>query len=581
MLYGRFIRPLQPFAIKGVLWDQGEAGTEVRDVDQTTLMGALIRGWRKDWGQGDFPFIYDEKPSGGGCAWDETNPVTSRAEKWTPLPAKVPEDGSETETYIRIMRYPNTGIAISSDLGPGIHPVNKSGYGVRAADVALGLAYGKPAEYYGPIYQSYSVECDKVRVKFTDVGQGLAFKYGDKLQGFALAGEDRVFHWADASIDGDTVMLSCAAVAKPVAVRYAWAAKRPWANLFNKDGLPAIPFRTDDWVSEAAGGTRSPGLQPFAGTRFSWPGERLDTWNGFTRHIFDVDGCRAWVIEPRQPAPGNPWTWCMAFPDAYTDRTGVLRLLEKGFFDVTIEVGNTFGCPDALKHFDAFYRAITEKGLAKRGTLIGISRGGLYAYNWGARNPDKVVAIYGDARVCDFKSWPGGKGKGRGSPVDWALLMKCYGFADEAAAMAWKENPVDELEPLARAKIPLIHVVGDADNTVPPAENTAIVEQRYKGQGGAITVIHKAGCGHRPTALMTRNRSWISSSKPRRRHQPASRRRCPSGTHGCVGGTRQNSACSSIGASIPCPPAFTRARSPTQASGFRTDAGFPARNTRS
>jgi len=240
---------------------------------------------------------------------------------------------------------------------------------------------------------------------------------------------------------------------------------------------------------------------PSANAKFSWPDEKLDTWHGFTRHKFQVDGCTAWVVEPKQPAAGNPWTWCLEFPDAFTDRTGVPKLLESGFFHTTIQVGNTFGCPAALKHFDALYRAIAEKGLAKKGALIGISRGGLYAYNWAAQNPDKVACIYGDAPVCDFKSWPGGKGCGKGSPGDWRSLLKCYEFKDEAEALAWKSNPVDELEPLAKAKIPLIHVVGDSDDVVPPKENTAIIEERYKKLGGDIEVIHKPGVGHHPHGL--------------------------------------------------------------------------------
>jgi len=233
----------------------------------------------------------------------------------------------------------------------------------------------------------------------------------------------------------------------------------------------------------------------------AWPGEKLDTWRGYKRHRFTVDGCQAWVVEPELPAAGNPWTWCMEFPDAFTERTGVPQLLERGFFHLHIVVGNTFGCPAAQKHFDAFYRAITAQGLAKKGALIGISRGGLYAYNWAARNPGKVVCVYGDAPVCDFKSWPGGKGKGKGSPNDWAALLKDYGFANEAAALAYQQNPVDELAPLAKAHIPLLHVVGDADDVVPPAENTLLVEARYQALGGKITVIHKAGVGHHPHGL--------------------------------------------------------------------------------
>jgi sialate O-acetylesterase len=234
-----------------VLWDQGESGTAIQSVDQFTLMGALIRGWRNEWGQGDFPFLYVQKPSGGGCAWDLDDPTTKQASKFAPLPKAVPPTsaGLYRELHIRIMNHPNTAMVIATDLGSGIHPVNKSGYGDRACRVALGMVYGKKIEYYGPLYASNKIEGDKVIVKFTHTGQGLAFKHGQKLQGFAIAGEDKQFRWADAVIEGegDTVIVSSAEVKKPLAVRYAWNGDHPWANLFNKDGLPALTFRTDDW----------------------------------------------------------------------------------------------------------------------------------------------------------------------------------------------------------------------------------------------------------------------------------------------------------------------------------------------
>jgi len=228
---------------------------------------------------------------------------------------------------------------------------------------------------------------------------------------------------------------------------------------------------------------------------------KIDQWHGFTRHLFTVDGCECWIVAPKTPAAGNPWVCCMHFPDAFTDRVGAPKLLENGLYYLHIQVGNTFGSPDALKHFDAFYRAFTKAGLAKKGALIGISRGGLYAYNWAALNTDKVVCIYGDAPVCDFKSWPGGKGKSRGSLRDWNSLIQCYGLRDEKEALDYKLNPVDNLAPLAKARISLIHVVGDVDRTVPVAENTAIVERRYKELGGDITVIHKPGVDHHPHGL--------------------------------------------------------------------------------
>ncbi|HTI68728.1 MAG TPA: alpha/beta hydrolase, partial [Candidatus Limnocylindria bacterium] len=126
---------------------------------------------------------------------------------------------------------------------------------------------------------------------------------------------------------------------------------------------------------------------------------------------------------------------------------------------------------------------------------------GLYAYRWASENPEKVAVIYGDAPVCDFKSWPGGKLHGKGSPGDWTELQKLYGFKDEAEALNYRGNPVDILKPLARAKIPLIHVVGDADDVVPPAENTTLIEERYRALGGEMHVIHKPGVGHHPHGL--------------------------------------------------------------------------------
>jgi len=245
-LYQRNILPMIPYAIRGVLWDQGESGTAVTGIDQFTLMGALIKGWRNEWGQGEFPFIYVQKASGGGCAWDPADPVTNKGEAFAPLPAVVPlaADAAYRLHHIGIMKHPNTYMATASDLGPGVHPTNKSGYGSRAARVALGSVYDRNVEIYGPTYSSHALEGSTVRVSFKHIGQGLATKHGDKLQGFAVAGPDGKFAWAEAKIDGNTVVLSNPAVANPTNISYAAAATHRWANLFNKDGLPAIPFTT-------------------------------------------------------------------------------------------------------------------------------------------------------------------------------------------------------------------------------------------------------------------------------------------------------------------------------------------------
>jgi pimeloyl-ACP methyl ester carboxylesterase len=233
----------------------------------------------------------------------------------------------------------------------------------------------------------------------------------------------------------------------------------------------------------------------------AWQDCTVDDWHGYQRFHVTVAGCQAWVVEPRKPLHGNPWSWCLEFPDAFTERCATLQLLDAGYFAAHIVVGNTFGCPKAVEQFNAFYQKLTTQGLNAKPVLIGISRGGLYAYRWAAENPGKVGAIYGDAPVCDFKSWPGGKGKGKGSPADWQALLRAYGFKDEAGALAYTNNPIDTLAPLAAARVPIIHVVGDGDDVVPVAENTSILEARYRELGGTIQVIHKPGVGHHPHGL--------------------------------------------------------------------------------
>jgi hypothetical protein len=126
-----------------------------------------------------------------------------------------------------------------------------------------------------------------------------------------------------------------------------------------------------------------------------------------------------------------------------------------------------------------------------------MSRGGLYVLNWAIAHPDRVSCLYLDAPVCDFKSWPGGRGKGKGSPADWKLLLKAYGFRDDAEALAYPGNPVDNLRPLAEARVPILIVSGDADDVVPFPENAGLLEDRFRRLGGSVQVILKPGVGHK------------------------------------------------------------------------------------
>jgi pimeloyl-ACP methyl ester carboxylesterase len=234
-------------------------------------------------------------------------------------------------------------------------------------------------------------------------------------------------------------------------------------------------------------------------TETVFPGKQSD-WNGFKRFDFEVDGKPVLVVTPEKAATGKPWVWHGEFfghkpaPD--------IALLKKGFHIVYLRVPDMLGSPTAVGHWNACYRELTTKyGLANKVALVGLSRGGLYCYNWASANPEKVACIYGDAPVCDFKSWPGGKGKGKGSVRDWKLVLEKYGFANEAEALAYTKNPVDSLAPLAQAKVPLLHVYGDADDVVPWDENTRVIAERYRKLGGSMTLIAKPGVGHHPHGL--------------------------------------------------------------------------------
>lgn len=247
-LFDRKIRSAVGYRIKGVLWDQGEAYSGVQGVDQFVMMSELIRGWRELWGQGDFPFLFVQKPSGGGNAFSNENPITRNGEAFSPVPREanlVAMSGEQRFLYVRLMHdNPNAFMVPASDLGPNIHPSNKWGYGNRAAEVALSEVYKTGMQAYGPMYRSHKFDGSKVVVSFNQVGKGLTVAHSDTLQGFTIAGKDGVWHWADAKIDGETVVVWSDKVSSPTQVRYAFAAKRQWANLFNKDGLPATVFST-------------------------------------------------------------------------------------------------------------------------------------------------------------------------------------------------------------------------------------------------------------------------------------------------------------------------------------------------
>jgi sialate O-acetylesterase len=239
-LYNGMIAPLIPFAIKGTIWYQGESNAG-RAGEYRELLSLMIRDWRAQWGQppspgsgapgGDFPFMIQQLVNNGPAS-DDANARSS----W-PLLREAQVQVSDT--------LPNCGIAVGIELGSAftIHPPNKQEVGKRLALVALEKTYGQKIESSGPRYSSMKIEGNSIRITFTHA-KGLNAK-GGTLKRFAISGSDKKFVWAEAKIEGETVVVSSPHVSQPVAVRYAWQDNPEGCNLYNAASLPAAPFRTD------------------------------------------------------------------------------------------------------------------------------------------------------------------------------------------------------------------------------------------------------------------------------------------------------------------------------------------------
>jgi sialate O-acetylesterase len=220
-LYNAMIAPLEPYALAGVIWYQGEANSP-RAAEYQHLFPAMIRDWRQAWGQGNFPFLFVQ---------------IAPHERMTPEIREA--------QLLSWQKVPHTAMAVTADVGneTDIHPTAKEPVGARLALAARAIAYGEKIEYSGPVYDAMKVDKDRVVLSFTHVGKGLAAR-GGELKGFTIATADGEFVPAKATIENNQVIVSSPSVSKPARVRYGWAAT-PDVNLFNQDGMPATPFRTD------------------------------------------------------------------------------------------------------------------------------------------------------------------------------------------------------------------------------------------------------------------------------------------------------------------------------------------------
>lgn len=229
-----------------------------------------------------------------------------------------------------------------------------------------------------------------------------------------------------------------------------------------------------------------------------YPGFLTD-WCGYECLNFKLNGIKFHLVKPNViPDPAKHWYWRARFFGAFPNADWAM--LDHGWYVAHIEIDELYGSPESNRRFDLLYNFLTSIGFNTKCVPAGYSRGGLDVYQWAVRNPEKVRCLYLDNPVCDFKSWPGGKGRGPGEVQGWQNCLNAWHFTEEQA-LAYDKNPVDNLKPLADAGVPILHLCSDADEVVPPEENTMIVEQRYKELGGTIEVIYKPGAKHHPHGL--------------------------------------------------------------------------------
>ena len=230
----------------------------------------------------------------------------------------------------------------------------------------------------------------------------------------------------------------------------------------------------------------------------AFPGKKSN-WNGFDLYDFTVSGRASKVVVPAKVAAGKPWIWRARFW-GHEPQTEI-ALLKKGYHVAYIDVVDMFGNNRAVHHWNEFYNYLVKvHDFSPKAVLEGLSRGGLIVYNWGSANPQKVACIYADAPVCDINSWPGGGVSGNISKENWLKCLKAYKIS-RRDARRYKNIPINNCVSLARAGVPVLHVVGDADKIVPVEENTFALAKKYREAGGEIKIIVKKGVGHHPHSL--------------------------------------------------------------------------------
>lgn len=220
---------------------------------------------------------------------------------------------------------------------------------------------------------------------------------------------------------------------------------------------------------------------------------------GYRGIKFSFKGREARIVMPKHAAKGLPWIWRARFwgHEPQTD----IALLERGYHVVYCDVAELFGNTQAINIWNDFYAYLRKMGFAKKVVLEGMSRGGVYVYNWAAANPAKVACVYADNPVLDLKSWPGGQGVGPGSKKEWQTFLTDFGYQNEEEAKSFAGSPIDKIKEIVSGNYPMLHVCGDLDEVVPMSENTLPFAERIKLAGGNIQIIHKPEGKHHPHSL--------------------------------------------------------------------------------
>ena len=254
-------------------------------------------------------------------------------------------------------------------------------------------------------------------------------------------------------------------------------------------------------LADAGNETYSLGKRP----QIQYPqGEEVE-WYGFKRHNFQVAGCNAFIVEPPNPAPGLPWCWCLQWAEAFVPRTPALKLLERGFHHVHIDLFSTYLNPDGIRKAEAFYELLQGLGFHKKAALIGLSYGGLFSFRYAAEHPETVGVIYADAPLCRFDIIPENRA---GVPQN---LLKFFEEATANHAAAYNVTidklashplaPINNMSAIARAKIPILAVRSGQDQSVIPEKNIDLVAEALEKDGGNIEILRRDLWGHHPHGL--------------------------------------------------------------------------------